>query len=76
MNPIETARFWRQQNAEHSNSGVVLIWEGKVYSWKNCLRDAQHERPGAIAVDVSDSVFIAQGGNDYDGAKGWIVLKK
>lgn len=55
------------------NHGVVLIWEGKAYAWKNCLRDAQHERPGVIAIDANGHVFIAEGGNDYDGAKCWVV---
>lgn len=76
MNLIKIAEDWRQKNAERASSGIVLIWDGEVYGWKNCLRDAQDERPGAIAVDESDNVFIAQGGSDYDGAKGWVVLKK
>ena len=36
-----TARKWRVQN-QHT-TGVVLIFEGTVYGWKNCLRDAAHE---------------------------------
>ncbi|WP_445439432.1 antirestriction protein ArdR [Citrobacter portucalensis] len=69
------ANTWRIANEEHAQSGVVLIWKGEVYGWKNCLRDAQHERPGAIAVDVTGNVFIAEGGNDYDGAKVWVVFQ-
>ncbi|WP_407210685.1 MULTISPECIES: hypothetical protein [Enterobacteriaceae] len=53
---------------------MVLIWEGKAYGWKNCLRDAGCERPGAIAIDTDGHVFIAEGGNDYDGAKCWVAM--
>ncbi|HFF9520128.1 TPA: antirestriction protein ArdR [Serratia marcescens] len=73
MDHVEIANKWREQNEEHAGDGVVLIWAGEVYGWKNCLRDAQHERPGAIAVDADAHVFIAEGGNDYDGAKRWVV---
>jgi len=40
-----TATQWRTVNHEHSG-GVVLFWQGAVYGWKDCLRDAFHERPG------------------------------
>lgn len=63
-------------NQEHADSGVVLIWDGKVYCWKNILRDPQHERPGVIAVDTEENVFIAEGGNEYDGAKCWVVFQE
>ncbi|MCU7951071.1 MAG: antirestriction protein ArdR [gamma proteobacterium symbiont of Bathyaustriella thionipta] len=74
LNYITIAKEWRMSKTEkHSTKGVVLIWDGQVYGWKNCLRDAKHERPGAIAVDIEEHVFIAQGGNDYDGAKCWVA---
>ncbi|WP_256138696.1 antirestriction protein ArdR [Serratia quinivorans] len=73
MGHVEIAKKWREQNAEHASDGVVLIWDRKVYGWKNCLRDAQQERPGAIAVDRDAHVFVAEGGNDYDGALRWVV---
>ena len=60
MNYVDIARVWRQHNQEHADSGVVLIWDGKVYCWKNILRDPQHERPGVIAVDTEENVFIAE----------------
>ncbi|HCM7833574.1 TPA: antirestriction protein ArdR [Klebsiella quasipneumoniae subsp. quasipneumoniae] len=71
----QIARSWRLQNPEHADSGIVLIWNDAVYGWKNCLRDPQHERPGAIAIDSSEHIFIAEGGNEYDGAKCWVVLE-
>lgn len=67
-----TARKWRDLN-EHQE-GVVLIWQGSVYGWKNCLRDAAHEQPGAFAVDADGHIFIAEGGNSYDGAKCWVTF--
>lgn len=69
MNCVDIAQRWRTQNVEHAYSGIVMIWAGQVYGWINCLRDAQHERPG---VDVDENVFIAEGGNDYDG-KCWVA---
>ncbi|SEJ61369.1 hypothetical protein SAMN04244572_04919 [Azotobacter beijerinckii] len=67
------ADHWRLTNQERSG-GVVLIWQGAVYGWKNCLRDAAHEQPGAYAVDEAGHIFIAEGGNEYDGAKCWVAV--
>lgn len=64
---------WRARNQER-RGGVVLVWEGQVYGWKNCLRDAVHERPGAYAVDEAGHVFVAEGGDDDNGAKCWVVV--
>ncbi|WP_226020558.1 antirestriction protein ArdR [Serratia symbiotica] len=69
---IAIAARWRDANPEHV-AGVVLVWQGEVYGWKNCLRDASHERPGALAIDVQGHIFEAQGGNDYDGTKCWVA---
>ncbi len=52
----------------------MLVFQDKVYGWKNCLRDAGHEQPGAYAVDEDGHVFIAEGGNEYDGAKCWVAV--
>lgn len=67
------ASQWRAKNPER-RGGVVLIWQKSVYGWKNCLRDAAHEQPGAYAVDAAGHIFIAAGGNEYEGAKCWVVL--
>ena len=69
----QLARQWRKENPKYQ-AGVVLIWEGAVYGWKNSIRDAVHERPGAIGVDEKENIYLAEGGNDYDGAKGWVVV--
>jgi len=65
------AKKWRVQN-QH-NTGVVLIFSGSVYGWKNCLRNADHEQPGAFAIDADGQIFVAEGGNSYEGAKSWAV---
>ncbi|HHT3808164.1 TPA: hypothetical protein ACTY0G_005093 [Klebsiella pneumoniae] len=66
------AALWRQANQENPG-GVVLLWQGAVYGWKNELRDPQQEPPGAVAVDDTGCVFVAEGGNEYDGAKCWVA---
>lgn len=68
-----TAAKWRAGNQDHRD-GVVLVWEGEVYGWKNDLRDPASERPGAYAVDKVGLVFKAEGGNDYDGAESWVAV--
>lgn len=66
------ARQYRKANPQRAG-GVVLVWEGKAYGWKNCLRDAAHEQPGAYAVDLDGHVFIAEGGDASNGAKAWVA---
>lgn len=56
---------------EKQPGGLVLVWGGQVYGWKNELRDPQHERPGVLAVDPEGGVWMSVGGNDHDGAKAW-----
>lgn len=68
-----TAAEWRAGNQEH-REGIVLVWDGKVYGWKNQLRDPACERPGAYAVDKDGLVFKAEGGDDYHGAKAWVAV--
>ena len=67
---LATAHRWRTSNPE-CKGGVVLIWQGKAYGWKDSLRDPWQEKPGAFAVDLAGLVFTAQGGSVFDGAKSW-----
>lgn len=69
------AQKWREANQEYKG-GVVLIWQGAAYGWKDKLRDPAHEKSGAFAVDSDGHVFIAEGGNEYDGAKCWVAFTK
>ncbi len=68
-----TALTWRDRNTEYAG-GVVLIYKGSPYGWKDCLRDPSHEQPGANAVDESGQIFIAEGGDPHNGAKCWVAF--
>ncbi|EBY7858638.1 TPA: antirestriction protein ArdR [Escherichia coli] len=71
----EIAARWRADQPEaRATTGVVLVWKGEVYGWKNTLRDAAHEQPGAVAVDVGGNVFRAEGGDACNGAKCWVAV--
>lgn len=52
-----TAARWRASNQEH-RGGVVLVWDGVVYGWKNELRDAESERLGVYAVDNAGAHYL------------------
>lgn len=73
MKPSIARGEWRAGSHER-RGGVVLVWQRAVYGWKKYLRDAAHVRPGAYAVDETGHVFIAEGGDDYNGAKCWVVV--
>ena len=66
---IKLAQAYRLK--EQRQDGVVLVWDGQVYGWKNELRDPQHERPGVLAVSADGRVWKAVGGNYQDGARSW-----
>lgn len=69
------AANWRAEQPEtRATSGVVLIWQGQAYGWKDKLSNAAHEQPGAVAVDADGHVFIATGGDQDNGAKCWVAL--
>lgn len=70
------ANAWRMGNPEHMLDGVVLVYEGRVYGWKNELRDPHQDCPGALAVDVRGRIWQAIGGNDYDGAREWDEIER
>lgn len=64
MDYRQIAADWRaHQPANRAQSGYVLIWAGRVYGWKDVLRDASHERPGAVAVGVDGRCFVALPGS-------------
>lgn len=72
---VNACKKWRRENPKYQG-GLVLTWKGKVYGWKDKLRDPQQERPGVVAVDEDDTIFIATGGDDYSGAKTWVEHQK
>lgn len=71
---IDLAAAYRRD--EQQPDGIVLVWAGQVYGWKNELRDPHQERPGALAVSARNCVWLADGGNDQDGAKSWELAYK
>ena len=66
---IKLALTYRRE--EQQEGGIVLVYAGQAYGWKNELRDPQSERPGALAISADGRVWLAMGGNDQDGAKSW-----
>lgn len=83
LSPVGRARVaameWRksdQASGAARVSGVVLVYDGCAYGWKSQLRDASHERPGAMAVDVTLGVWVAEGGNPQDGAERWAPVQE
>ena len=71
---IKLAESYRRE--EGQSGGIVLVYAGQVYGWKNELREPHQERPGALAVSARNCVWLAYGGNDQDGAKSWELAYK
>lgn len=60
-----------------SGAGVVVInREGLAAGWMNTLRDPEGWVPGCRAVDAGGAVWIARGGDDYNGAREWVALQQ
>lgn len=71
MNATKLAAAQYRRDYPGLEGGVVLVSNGAAYGWKDALRDPQSECPGVYAVDADGRVFVAKGGNNYDGAKRW-----
>lgn len=68
----EQARNWRaNQEACERSKGYVVIFNGQVAGWKRELDNPQGREPGCLAVGPIGSVYQAEGGNAYDGARVW-----
>lgn len=70
---LNLSHNWRKSNPEY-DGGVVLVWQLRVYGWKNALRDVHDERPGAFAIDLEGNIFVAEGGDPFTGAHKWEEL--
>ncbi len=62
---------WRATNGYADKAGVVIIFYDNVQGWVNELRDPEHWQPGCIAIDICGNKWIANGGNNSEGAKSW-----
>ncbi|MFT0140798.1 hypothetical protein ACEK07_46660 [Alcanivoracaceae bacterium MT1] len=53
--------------------GLVIVCPGghEVAGWMDTLRVPKSWVPGCMAVDIDNNMWIATGGNDYDGAREW-----
>lgn len=67
------AASWRACNPEHSG-GVVLLWQGVAYGWTDSMRRPECERPGAFAVAEDGQMFVAEGGDQTNGAQRWSAV--
>ena len=51
--------------------GYVLLLRGEVCGWKQTLDFPEGWEPGTVAIDEAGRIWIAAGGNAYDGAERW-----
>lgn len=75
---ISIASDWRASQVDRPHcqvKGIVLInADGEVYGWKNELRNPECECPGSFAVTTDNRIFLASGGDYYNGAKEWVNI--
>lgn len=77
----EKLRASPQEPEERRKTGALIYWfEGgsdetnglKYDGWTNDLRrNPRRCRPGCLAVDCGNRVYLATGGNYWDGAERW-----
>lgn len=71
MSLAAAAADWREANGYTEKGGVVVFHNGNPAGWVDELRDPQDWQTGCIAVDESDTEYVAHGG-DHNGAACWI----
>ena len=64
---IELAESYRRK--EGIDGGIVLVYAGQVYGWKNELREPHQERPGALAVSARNCVWLGSSQNSENKAR-------
>jgi hypothetical protein len=72
MSLIDVARRWREENGYNARGGVIVLFDGKVQSWVNELRNPEHWQPGCVAVDEEGRTWTAIAGNESDGSLMWL----
>lgn len=66
---LEQAESFRQAHPKLAKHGFVTIYEDEVTGWKRTLQHPETEVPGAYAVGVDSTVFLACGGDRIGGAR-------
>ena len=61
----------RYRDREQLNGGFVVLNGGVPTGWMDRLGDPRKWMPGVIAVSPNGIQWIAQGGDEIDGAKCW-----
>ncbi|HGL4257942.1 MULTISPECIES: hypothetical protein [Burkholderia cepacia complex] len=69
---IDNAHRYREQEALVGKGGVVVFYQGEVQGWSSQLRNADHWRPGCIAVDEQGRTWTTIAGSEHDGALMWL----
>ncbi|HDR8909172.1 hypothetical protein [Burkholderia multivorans] len=69
---IDNARRYREQEALVGKGGVVVFYQGEVQGWSSQLRNADHWRPGCVAVDEQGRTWTTIAGSEHDGALMWL----
>jgi len=72
---IKSAMKWRSYLGYQGKGGIVLVFDGEAYAWRDKVRNPETERPNALAVDEAGNVWIATGGDDYNGAERWEAVE-
>ena len=71
---LALATGFRETNPQLAHQGFVTIYKGEVTGWKRTLSNPGTEVPGAYAVGVDATIFVACGGNDEYGARWFLPI--
>lgn len=71
---LEKARDWCIKWNCPADSGVVIFHNDEIQGWCIDLLNPEAWTPGCIAMDFDGNVFIATGGDDYNGAEEWLSV--
>jgi len=66
---LEVARKIRLKQG-YGNRGYVTVFEGRWCGWCESMPDPAHFMPGCFMMSHAE-LFIAEGGNQQNGAKEW-----
>jgi hypothetical protein len=73
MDVRDIAQQWRVRMGYEGRGGVVVVFDGVAGAWVDCLRNPEHWRIGAVAVDEGGRMWVAGGVqvSDDDSASCW-----